>query len=261
VDWLTSRPAGVLVAAGLALALVLAFGARLIVRAVVPLGDIDDVPRIAAPLMPALGATFGVLIALTLAGEAGYLKSAQDIVANEAAAASRLAWAATSPGVRAEPIHAALRDYLQATRISEWRDAPAEVGDPEVGAAIGALERTVRAEAARNELGTPASTELLVALDALTGSRRQRIAAAARQLPPLYVITLIIAGVMLIANAGALAFRSSVRTALLVVGLAAVIGLSLALLFALAAPWRGPLIVDGHPIDDVIADLRSGLFD
>jgi hypothetical protein len=30
-----------------------------------------------------------VLIALTLAGEAGYLKSAQDIVANEAAAASR----------------------------------------------------------------------------------------------------------------------------------------------------------------------------
>jgi hypothetical protein len=123
-DRLTSLPAGVLVAGGIAFALPAGFGARLVVRAVVPVGESDHVPRVAAPLMPALGAVFGVLIALTLAGEAGYLKSAQDIVANEAAAASRLAWAATSPGVRSAPIHTALRDYLQATRASEWRDAP-----------------------------------------------------------------------------------------------------------------------------------------
>jgi hypothetical protein len=260
VDWLTSLPAGVLVAGALAFALLTAFAARLAVRAVVPIGESDHVQRVAAPLMPALGATFGVLIALTLAGEAGYLKSAQDIVANEAGAASRLAWAATSPGVRSGPIHAALRDYLQATRAREWRDAPAEDGDPDVATAISVLEQTVRAEAARSELGTPASTELLVSLDALTGGRRERIAAASRELPMLYVVTLIVAGVMLIANAGALAFRSSLRTALLVVGLAVVVGLSLALLFSLAAPWRGSLIVDGHPIDAVIDDLQAGLF-
>jgi hypothetical protein len=34
----------------------------------------------------------------------------------------------------------------------------------------------------------------------------------------------------------------------------------LALLFSLAAPWRGPLIVGGHPIDAVIDDLQAGLF-
>jgi hypothetical protein len=260
VDWLSSLPAGVLVAGGIALALLTAFGARLVVRAVVPVSETDHVAPVAAPLMPALGAAFGVLIALTLAGEAGYLKSAQDIVADEAAAASRLAWAATSPGVRSEPIHTALRNYLQATRTSEWRDASAANGDPDVATAISVLEQTVRAEAARSELGTPASTELLVALDALTGARRQRIAAASRELPMLYVVTLVVAGVTLIANAGALAFRSSVRTTLLVVGLAIVVGLSLALLFSLAAPWRGPLIVGGHPIDAVIADLQAGLF-
>jgi hypothetical protein len=260
VDWLTSLPAGVLVAGGLAFALLTAVAARLVVRAVVPVSESDHVPSVAAPLMPALGATFGVLIALTLAGEAGYLKSAQDIVANEAAAASRLAWAATSPGVRSDPIHTALRDYLQATRAREWRDAPAEDGDPDVATAISVLEQTVRAEAARSELGTPASTELLVSLDAITGGRRERIAAASRELPMLYVVTLVVAGVMLIANAGALAFRSSLRTALLVVGLAVVVGLSLALLFSLAAPWRGSLIVDGHPIDAVIDDLQAGLF-
>jgi hypothetical protein len=59
VDWLTSLPAGVLVVGGIAFALVAAFAARLVVRAVVPVGESDHVPRVAAPLMPALGAAFG----------------------------------------------------------------------------------------------------------------------------------------------------------------------------------------------------------
>ena len=68
-------------------------------------------------------------------------------------------------------------------------------------------------------------------------------------------------GLALIANAGALGFRSSVRTSLLVVGLAVVVGLSLALLFSLSAPWRGPLIVSGQPIDAVVSELRDGFFE
>jgi hypothetical protein len=260
VDWLTSLPAGPLVVGCLALALLIAFGARLAVRALVPAGDYDHVHNVASPLMPALGAAFGVLIGLTLASEAGYLNSAQDIVADEAAAASRLAWAATSPGVRSKPIHTALQEYLEATRTDEWRGAGAATGDPGVARAIASLERVVRAEAARTELGTPASTELLASLDAVTGSRRERIAAASRRIPVLYVVTLVVGGVALVANAGALGFRSSVRTALLVVGLAIVVGLSLALLFALGGPWRGPLVVSGRPIDAVLRDLQSGVF-
>jgi hypothetical protein len=260
VVWLTSLSAGLLVFACLSIALLVAFAARLAVRALVPVGEYDHVQDVAAPLMPALGAAFGVLIALTLAGEAGYLKSARDVVADEAAAASRLAWAATSPGVQSEPIHVALGEYLQATRAGEWRDAGAADGDAGAVAALATLERVVRAEAARTELGTPASTELLVSLDAVSGGRRQRVAAASRQIPVLYVVTLVAGGVALIANAGALGFRSSVRTSLLVVGLAVVVGLSLALLFALGAPWRGPLIVSGHPIDAVVRDLQTGVF-
>jgi hypothetical protein len=260
VDWLTSLPAGFLVVGWLTFALLVAFGARLAVRAAVPAREHDYVQGVASPLMPALGAAFGVLIALTLAGEAGYLRSAQDIVATEAAAASRLAWAATSPGVRSDPIHAALGEYLQATRASEWRGSRAAEGDPGVADAIATLEEVVRAEAARTELGTPASTELLGSLDAVTSSRRQRVSAASRQIPVLYVVTLVVGGLALIANAGALSFRTSVRTALLVVGLATVVGLSLALLFSLGAPWRGPLIVSGHPIDAVVRDLQNGFF-
>jgi hypothetical protein len=260
VDWLTSLSAWLLVVACLTLALLIAFSARLAVRALVPPDEYDHVQNVASPLMPALGAAFGVLIALTLAGEASYLKSARDVVADEASAASRLAWAATSPGVQPEPIHTALGGYLQATRADEWRGAGAADGDADVARAIATLEQIVRAEAARPELGTPAGTELLVSLDAVTGSRRQRMAAAARQIPVLYVVTLVAGGVALIANAGALGFRSSVRTSLLVVGLAAVVGLSMALLFALGAPWRGPLIVSGQPIDAVVHDLQTGVF-
>ena len=260
MDWLTSLPAGLLVVGWLAFALLVAFCARLAVRALVPAGEHDQVPSVASPLMPALGAAFGVLIALTLAGEAGYLRSAQDIVAGEAAASSRLAWAATSPGVRTEPIHDALRDYLRATRATEWRGDGAAEGNADVGATIATLERVVRAEAARTELGTPASTELLVSLDAVTSGRRERIAAASRQIPVLYVVTLVVGGTALIANAGALGFRSSVRTSLLVVGLALVVGLSLALLFSLGAPWRGSLVVSGQPVDAVVHDLETGFF-
>jgi hypothetical protein len=64
----------------------------------------------------------------------------------------------------------------------------------------------------------------------------------------------------LVANAGALIYGSSVRTSFLVVGLACVVGLSLALLFALAAPWEGALIASGQPIDGVVRDLDAGFF-
>ena len=70
-----------------------------------------------------------------------------------------------------------------------------------------------------------------------------------------------VSGLALIVNAGALTIRSRLRTSLLVVGLAMVVGLSLALLFSITAPWGGPLVVSGHPIDAIISDLGSGFFD
>jgi hypothetical protein len=256
---LTSLPVWLLVVGALAVALAVAGASRLVIGALVPTAERDHVQAIAAPLMPALGATFAVLTALTLSSEAGYLRSADEIVSREASEASRLAWASTSPRVDTPPIQEALADYLRSTRRDEWEGSVDAESTPTTEA-IAALERAVRAEAARSELGTPASTELLASLDAVVGARRARLAAADRDLPGLYVITLVISGVALIANAGALAFRSSVRTSLLVAGLACVVGLSLALLFAIAAPWDGGLVATGEPIDAVVRDLQAGFF-
>jgi len=261
VTWLSSLPAGALVAGSLVFAVAVAIGSRIAIRAIVPPAERDQVQAIAAPLMPALGATFAVLMALTLASEATYLRSAQDIVSGEAAQASRLAWAATSAGVESAPIQSALGDYLGATRAHEWRAAgEAERSDAGTARALATLERAVRAEAARPTLGTPTSTELLASIDALTTARRERLAAASRSLPALYVVTLVVSGLALIANASALTFRASARTALLDFGLTAVVALSLALLFALSAPWNGPLTVSGQPIDAVVRDVRAGFF-
>jgi hypothetical protein len=261
MTWLTSLPAAVLVISGLVLALLVAIGGRLAVRALVPAAERDAAYTIAAPLMPALGAIFALLMGLTLASAAGFLASAQGIVSSEAADASRLAWAATSPGVDSAPIQSALLGYLQATRAHEWNGNNAADGDdPATTHAIASLENAVRAQAARTTLGTPASTELLASLDALTSDRRARLAAASRQLPALYLAVLLLTGVALIVNATALTLRSGRRAALLVSGLAAVIGLSLALLFALGTPWRGPITVSGQPIDAVVRDLNIGYF-
>jgi hypothetical protein len=261
VNWLTSLPAPVLVVGWLAFALLVAVLARLAVRALVPPAEQDRVPLVVSPLMPTLGAAFAIFAALSLASEAGYLRAAEGLVSDEAAASSRLAWAATSPGVQSQPIQAALLHYLQTSRAREWEGAAAASGDdPATARAIADLERSVRADAARTELETSTSTELLVALDGVTSTRRARIAAAGRDVPGLYVVTLVVSGLALIVNAGALVFRSSRRTSLLIVGVASVVGLSLALLFSLSAPWRGPLIVSGHPLDSVIVDLESGFF-
>ena len=106
--------------------------------------------------MPALGAVFALLMALTLASEAGLLASAQGIVSNEAADASRLAWAATSPGVNSAPIQSALLTYLQATRAYEWHGNNAAEGDDPVTAhALANLEDAVRTKLPARPWGHP----------------------------------------------------------------------------------------------------------
>ena len=259
--WLTSLPVAVLVICGLAAALLFAAGARLALRALIPAEQRDSAYTVAAPLMTALGGLFALTLAFTVATEAAWLASAEGIVSNEAADASRLAWAATGPGVSPAPIQSALVGYLRAIRAHEWQgDNAADGDDPATSRAVAKLENVVRAQAARPGLSVSASSELLASLDALTSDRRDRLAAASRELPVLYVAVLVVAAAALIINAAVLTLRSRWRAGLPVGGLVAVIGLSLALLFALGTPWRSSITVSGQPIDTVVRDLTTGYF-
>ena len=259
--WLTSLPAWALVVFCLGVAGVAAIGSRLVLRALIPADQFEMAYSIAAPIMTALAAGFAVLMALTVANAANYLTSAQSIVNSEAADASRLAWAATSPGVDAAPVQQALLTYLEATRAHEWHGANAGSGaDPATVQAIARLENVVRAQASRKVLGTPASTELLASLDAVTSDRRARLAVGSHELPGLYAVTLAITGLALVVNASVIALRGHRRAALLIGGLPIIVGLSLALLFAIGSPFRGAITVSAQPIDSVIQNLQTGYF-
>jgi hypothetical protein len=259
--WLTSLPAWALVVFCLGVAGVAAIGSRLALRAFIPADQFEMAYSIAAPIMTALAAGFSVLMALTVANAATYLTTAQSIVNSEAADASRLAWAATSPGVDAAPVQQALLTYLESTRAHEWHGANAGSGaDPATVQAIARLENVVRVQASRKVLGTPASTELLASLDAVTSDRRARLAVGSHELPGLYAVTLAITGLALVVNASVIALRGHRRAALLIGGLPIIVGLSLALLFAIGSPFRGAITVSAQPIDSVIQNLQAGYF-
>ena len=259
--WLTSRPVWVLVIGCLAVAIVVALGSRLLALKFLPSSEREDAHSTAAALMTAFAAAFVLLTALTLANEATSLTSAQTIVSTEAADASSLAWASTDPGVNAAPIQGALRNYLQATRTFEWHGSAAANGDDRAtDNALAVLERNVRSQAARPTVGIPTSTELLTNLDSMTTQRRLRLAAASRSLPDFYAVLVIVTGLALIVNTSVVGTRGGKHAALVTMSLTIVIALSVALLFALATPWRGAIEVSGHPIDSVIADLKAGYF-
>jgi hypothetical protein len=261
MTWLTSQSVWVLVIGCLVIAMAVAFFSRLLALKFLGHDERDEAHTIAAALMTAFAAAFVLLTALTLANEVSSLSSAQNIVSTEAAAASTLAWASTNPNVETTPIQTALRNYLVATRTYEWQgDAAANGDDPVTDNALAVLERTVRSQAARPAVGIPTSTELLTNLDTITSQRRLRLAAASHSLPDFYAALVIVTGLALIVNTSIVGMRGGVRAALVTSSLTVVIALSVALLFALATPWRGAIQVSGHPLDAVIRDLNTNYF-
>jgi hypothetical protein len=261
VAWLTSQSVWLLLPLCLALALLAAFGSRWAALALIPPHERDEACTIATALMTAFAATFALLTALTLANEASALSSAQSIVGTEAADASALAWASTAPGLSPAPIQTALGTYLRDTRRNEWHGVTASSGtDPATDKALAVLEGVVRTQAARPAVKTATSTELITSLDALTDQRRLRLAAASRQIPDFYAVTVVVTGLALIVNTSVVGIRSRLRPAIVGTSLAVVIGVSIALIFTLATPWRGSISVSGQPIDQVIQNLAHGYF-
>jgi hypothetical protein len=261
VAWLTSLPVWVLVVSCLGIAMLVGFASRAVVLDFFPPMERAHAHAIAAALMTAFAAAFVLLTALTLANEVTSLNSDQAIVSTEAADASSLAWASTNPGVSLAPIQRALSNYLHATRTFEWHGSAAASGnDSATDNALASLERIVRIQAARPAVGSPTSNELLTNLDALTTQRRLRLAAASRSLPDFYAVLVIVTALALIVNTSVVGIRGGLRAALVTMSLTVVIALSVALLFAIATPWRGAIQISGHPIDAVITDLKTGYF-
>ena len=234
---------------------------RLLAHRYVPDEDKPKVLAIVGPLTPALAALFAVMVAFTVVNEAGYLRVAQSAASSEATASSRLAWAATNPGVDTVAVQDALADYIEVMVGPEWtktfEDEPI-LGPVERG--LRRLETVTRDQATRPGLPASVSSELLAGLDGVTMARRDRIAEASRGIPMSYLLVLVITGLALVVNVALLTLWGGHASLVLVGGVALVVALALALLIGISAPFAGPLVVDHAALDRVLIDLQHGVF-
>ncbi|MEY4010832.1 MAG: hypothetical protein RLZZ93_1525, partial [Actinomycetota bacterium] len=145
-------------------------------------------------------------------------------------------------------------------RVDWSGDAGTVRTPPAVARALQRLEGVTRRAATAPGASAAVSSELLGALDGVTTARRDVVAESTRSIPIGYLLVLGITGAALVANVALLSLTASRRGLGLVAGVVVVVGLSLALLIGISAPFAGPLRVGHGPVDRVIVDLRDGVF-
>jgi hypothetical protein len=215
----------------------------------------------AAPLMPTLGALFAFLSAFVIATEWTAQSSADSTVAHIASASARLAWASTAPGADTFKIQSTLSADLSYTVTTGWNQLQSgdEVGFIETESYRN-LQRTVRDSAYSTAVSTPASNELLAAVDDLGATRRDLANQAGRTLPTLLLAVLALSGIILTINAVILVVESPGRSSFVVLSVVLLVSFDLALLLVLAAPFRGTLQASPKPVESVVREIDSGFF-
>ena len=76
---------------------------------------------------------------------------------------------------------------------------------------------------------------------------------------PLFLLS-VIAGLALIVNAGAVTLRSGRWTTVVSVGIVVIVALDLALILAIAGPFRGPFEASREPIATLYVEMRDGTY-
>jgi hypothetical protein len=222
----------------------------------------ESVGMTAAAYMTALGSLFAILTGFLINAEYTTLRRTQDIVAEEASAASRLAWATEGlAGVDSALVQDALATYLHDLDTGEW-DALAN-GDPERSLAVRSLSdlQGVVFNVGSREYVSAASAEgMRSAVSDLTSARRERVAIASQSLPvPLFALS-VVAGVALIVNAIAVTLRSRTWTVAVAAGILVIVALDLALILAISAPFQGAFTASRAPIAELYGEVRAGDF-
>jgi hypothetical protein len=260
VRWLAGRPSAALsgvLLAWFAIWTVAAYGS---LDAVIGAAARDDLKTVAGSLMGALGALFAFLTAFVITLEWGQHREAEHTVGMEADACVRLAWISHSPGCDGVAIRRDLSAYLRSVLDEEWAALRKGAGCEATHDRMSELQYRARGIAA--EPGVPASVaeDLTTAADAIAVTRSERLNAAARDLPtPLFLLAFV-SGVVLALNTVVLALELDGAYNLAIAGIWALIPLDLALLLAVAMPFKGDVRVEGHALARVLDNLERGRY-
>jgi hypothetical protein len=259
LDGIYRLPGWLVVAIGLVLFSAAALAARGLAERRANAGRRARMATIAAPLTPAFAALFSVMIAFTVVAEAQHLRTVQSLANDEAAAAARLAWAATASVPERARIQSDLAEYLDAVIAVDWGDRD-ESGRTPARLARATQRLETAARGAARGLTSPEAAETLSALDAVTTLRRQLVAESSRTLPAPYLLVLLLTGLALVVNVSVLTLGAGRRALWLIPGIVVVVVAALSLLVGISAPLSGPLQLSPMAIERVAIDLRAGLF-
>jgi hypothetical protein len=260
VRWLAGRPSAALFGMFLAWFAVWTALAYLVLDTVIPAQDQADLGTIAGPLMGALGALFAFLTAFVITTEWGQHREAEHTVGMEADACVRLAWISQSPGCDGAAIRRDLAAYLGSVLNEEWPALTDGAGCEATHDRMSELQYRARGVAAEPSVPASVSNDLTTAADAIAVTRSERLNAAARDLPtPLFLLAFL-SGVVLTLNAIVLALHVDRAHGLAIAGIVALIPLDLALLLAIAMPFKGDLRVEGHALIRVLENLTRGRY-
>jgi hypothetical protein len=219
-----------------------------------------DVETISGPLMGALGALFAFLTAFVITTEWSQHREAEHTVGMEADACVRLAWISQSPVCDGAAIRRDLAAYLGSVLNEEWPALADGGGCEATHDRMSELQYRVRGIAAEPDVPVSVSNDFTSAADAIAVTRAERLNAAAPDIPaPLFLLAFL-NGVVLTLNAVVLALHLDYAHGLAIAGIVALIPLDLALLLAIATPFKGDLRVEGHALVRVLDNLTRGRY-
>ena len=262
VRWLASLPTGVILLISVGGAAAFAVATTVLLHRIIRGDGREHAGLTAAAYMTALGSLFAILTGFLLNGEYAVLRQTQNLVYEEVAAGSRLAYSTEGlPAADISLIQDALSGYFGTLGTSEWRAL--ERGTPAASAAIPSLARLQQVVFDISSRGyTPSATAdgMQTAVADLTGIRRQRVAVSSQSTPVALFVLSLITGVALIVNAILVTLRSGRGFALVAVGIIVIVALDLAAIIGISAPFNGPFQASPDPVVQLAQELRSGQY-
>ena len=236
---------GVLVVGGVCL---LALAGFELVHRLVPANARQQHNDVAGFIYAALGVIYAVLLALVVIAVWEEYGAASDTVEREANAAADIYWLADQlPEDRGTHVQELVRDYAEEVVHKEWplmeegREPlmTQEEGTPAGWSLIDDIRQNVQGFEARTKSEEQLYAEGLDQLDALSDARRMRLVAAEEGVPGVLWTVLIFGGVAAVGFTYLFGLESTWAHRLMVLTLAAIIGLVLFTVGAMEYPFSG----------------------
>jgi hypothetical protein len=219
-----------------------------LVHRLVPAGSRQRSNDVAGFIYAALGVIYAVLLALVVIAVWEEYGAASDTVEREANAAADIYWLADQlPEDRGTHVQELVRSYAEEVVHKEWPlmeegRAPLmtqEEGTPAGWSIIDDIRQNVQGFEARTKSEEQLYAEGLDQLDALSDARRMRLVAAEEGVPGILWAVLVVGGMAAVGFTYLFGLESTWAHRLMVLTLAAVIGLVLFTVGAMEYPFSG----------------------